>query len=282
MMKILIFTPTQFHFIASFISGVLLVIVGLAVLSRDKKSQINQTFFAFFILMAIYELITAVQVILLNGLQIFISGGGSSIIKSGSEMADISRVLLTTVFILALACGAAGALMINYGVSAVLNKTTEVLGGAVVFLLIIISATNEHTVAPSMAKMMSMMAMMGGMMSNMVSRNLIGWIGFYLSIIIFTGIIVVELGIRIVQDSGPVRSKMIRLLVGSILVISVLTLFDIIQVTGSYMDLMLNLGTHALLHIITFSGELLILSAFWTPIKVKLPTLTSDKQPATV
>ena len=57
----MIFTPTQFHFIASFISGILLILVGIAVLSRNKESEINQSFFAFFILMSIYELLTALQ-----------------------------------------------------------------------------------------------------------------------------------------------------------------------------------------------------------------------------
>ena len=129
-----------------------------------------------------------------------------------------------------------------------------------------------------MNMVMSMMPKMGGMMSNLVSRDTIGWLGFYLSIIIFTGIIIIGLGIRIAKDNNEVRSKMIRLLVGSILIISVLTLFDIIQVTRMYMDLMMNLGTHALLHIVSFTGELLILSAFWTPIKVKVPSLIIEPQ----
>ena len=277
----MIVTPTQFHFIASFISGVLLVIVGIAVLSRDKKSEINKSFFAFFLLMGLYELVTAIQVILLNGLSIFISNSGGPILMSGTLGADISRALLTTLFIVALSCGAAGTIMINYGVNNVLNKRTLSLGGIIVALLVILSVSHEVTVTPTMAMMQKMMAMMGGMMSNVVNRDIFGWIGFYLSIIIFTAIIVVELGIRIVQDANPVRSKMIRLLIGSILVISILSFFDYMQVSGNNMDLMVNLTSHALLHIITFAGELLILSAFWSPITVKVPSITPKQQTVT-
>lgn len=275
----MIITPTQFHFIASFISGILLILVGLAVLSRDKKSAINQLFFAFFILISFYELLTALQVILLNGFKIFIPGTSGPFITSGSFISNVLRSLLTTAFILALVCGATGTLMINYGISEILNRKVLGLGGIVTVILLVVSISHETTIAVSMQKMNTMMTMMGGMMSNAVSRDLFGWIGFYLSIIIFTSIIVIGLGIRIINDSNPVRSKMIRLLVGSIMVISILTLFDIIQVTGQYMDLMLNLGTHALLHIITFAGELLILSAFWSPINVKVPALTIESQP---
>lgn len=274
-----IFTPTQFHFIASFISGVLLVIVGLAVLSRDKKSEINRSFFAFFLLMGLYELVTALQVILLNGLMIFFSNAGGPMMKSGTTSADIFRAILTTTFIVALACGAAGTLMINYGVNNVLNSKTLSLGGIIVALLVVLSVSHEYTVAPTMMQMQMMKNMMGGMMSNAVMRDNFGWLGFYLSIVVFTAIIIFELGIRIIQDSNPVRSKMIRLLVGSVLVISVLAFFDYIQVTGNNMDIMLNLSSHALLHVITFAGELLILSAFWSPISVKVPTLNTDTQP---
>ena len=277
----MIVTPTQFHFIASFISGVLLVIVGFAVLSRDKKSEINKSFFAFFLLMGLYELLTAYQVILLNGLNIFISNAGGPILMSGTLGADISRALLTTLFITALSCGAAGTIMINYGVNNVLNKRTLSLGGIIVALLVILSVSHEVTATPTMAMMQKMMSMMGGMMSNVVNRDIFGWIGFYLSIIIFTAIIVVELGIRIVQDANPVRSKMIRLLIGSILVISILSFFDYMQVSGNNMDLMVNLTSHALLHIITFAGELLILSAFWSPITVKVPSITPKQQTVT-
>ena len=274
-------TPTQFHFIASLTSGILLVIVGLAVLSREKKSEINQSFFAFFILIAAYEFLTALQVILLNGMRIFLTNGSGPYIMSGSFIADISRALLTTTFILALACGAIGTLMINYGVSSILSRRTLGLGGSVVALLIILSVSHEQTTKVSTSMMNSMMMMMGGMMSNVVNRDIFGWIGFYLTIILFSGLIIIGLGVRIIQDSNSVRSKMIRLLVGSILVISVLSFFDFIQVTRTHMDLMLNLGTHALLHVNTFAGELLILSAFWTPIKVKLPALTIEKQQST-
>ncbi len=278
----MVITPTQFHFIASLISGLLLILVGFAVLSRDKKSAINQSFCAFFILIAFYELLTALQVILLNGLRIFISGGSGPYITSGSLISNIFRALLTTAFILALTSGATGTLMINYGINNITNRRTLALGGGVVILLTVLSISHEETISIPAQKMKMMMAMMGGMMSNAVSRDIFGWIGFYLSIVIFTSIIVLGLGIRIFNDSNPVRSKMIRLLVGSIMVISVLTLFDIIQVTGQYMDLMLNLGTHALLHVITFTGELLILSAFWSPINVKVPDLTINKQKSAV
>ena len=121
----MIFTPTQFHFIASLISGLLLILVGLAVWSRDKKSKINQSFFAFFILIALYELLTALQVILLNGLRIFIYGGTGPYITSGSLISDIFRALLTTAFILALTCGAIGTLMINYGISNIFNPVLK-------------------------------------------------------------------------------------------------------------------------------------------------------------
>ena len=95
---------------------------------------------------------------------------------------------------------------------------------------------------------------------------------------IFSLIIIIELGIRIIQDNNQVRSKMIRLLIGSVLVISILTIFDIIQVARTNMDLMINLYTHAILHIVTFAGELLILSAFWSPINVKVPSLVRENQ----
>lgn len=276
----MIFTPTQFHFIASFISGILLVIVGIAVLSRDKTSAINKSFFGFFILLGLYELLTAFQVIFLNGTRIFFTGGSGPFIMSGTFLADLSRDLLTIFFILALACGAVGTLMINYGVDNILNIRTGFLGGLVVFLLIVLSVSHEFTYAPTASMMHQMQMMMGGMMSNAVQRDIFGWIGFYLSIILFTSIIIFELAIRIIQDKdNPVRSKMIRLLVGSVLVIVVLAFFDYIQVSGNFMSVMLNLGTHALLHITTFAGELLILSAFWTPIKVKLPSVSSEKQP---
>ena len=177
-----------------------------------------------------------------------------------------------------------GTLMINYGVSAILNRKILGLSGAVILPLIIISVSHETTIAVTslspmqMSMVKSMMPKMGGMMSNLVSRDIFSWLGFYLSIVIFTSIIVVGLSIRIFNDDNKVRSKMIRLLIGSILVISVLALFDIIQVTRMYMDLMMNLETHALLHIISFAGELLILSAFWTPVNVKIPSLTIDTQ----
>ena len=162
----------------------------------------------------------------------------------------------------------------------ILNKRTSFLGSLVVFLLIVLSVSHEYTFTPAAAMMQKMQMMMGGMMSNAVQRDIFGWIGFYLSIILFTSIIVIELAIRIVQDKdNPVRSKMIRLLLGSVLVIVILAFFDYIQVSGNFMDVMMNIGTHALLHITTFAGELLILSAFWTPIKVKLPSVSTDKQP---
>ena len=239
-------TATQFHFIASFISGSLLVIVGLAVLLRQKNSIINRLFFCFFELMGFYELLTAVQVILLNGTMIFVNNGTGAYIMSGTTSANIIRALLTISFILALASGALATLIINYGEADIMNLRTLGLGAAVTVLLLIIAVTGESTSMPTVDMMKQMIALMGGMMSNVVYRTNSGWIGFYISIILFATIIVIMLGIRVKNDKGSVQSKLLRLLIGSLLVIGVLAFFDYIQVTGNFMFIMMNLETHAL------------------------------------
>ena len=276
----MIITATQFHFIASFISGILLVIVGLAVLLRQKNSIINRLFFCFFELMGFYELLTAVQVILLNGTMIFVNNGTGAYIMSGTTSANIIRALLTISFILALASGALATLIINYGEADIMNLRTLGLGAAVTVLLLIIAVTGESTSMPTVDMMKQMIALMGGMMSNVVYRTNSGWIGFYISIILFATIIVIMLGIRVKNDKGSVQSKLLRLLIGSLLVIGVLAFFDYIQVTGNFMFIMMNLETHALLHNITFIGEILILSAFWTPIRS--PTIAIEETPPNI
>lgn len=262
-------SANDLHFITTLGSAMLLFLVGTAVLLRNKESSVNRLMFGFFVFIGVYQLLDALLVVLVDA--------GNGIIDGGTFEADFIRKASILFLMLAFLLGTPAILSLYYGEDFILKeKRSQIIGLGLFGLLAFLAILGENTIGHENGQLIGVPHFHTG-----IDRDLSGFIGFYGLILITTFAMIVVLLNLIANSSGDTRGKLVRLLVGIVLIVSVVMSLDASQVLGDLAFLISENIFHEGLHVILLLGELLILSAFWAPFKAVSHIITSEHTQST-
>lgn len=249
----LISSPKILHIIFSIISAFILVLVGSINFIRNPSNRLNQLFLGFYTFIGLFQFFDAF--LLLLGTDIDLG------------FANLLRDIIISSLLLGFAFGVLGVLLIYFGENFILSKRAiivEIVGMALILLLSLLNdSVSKSTTGSGYGSTGAHIQ---------ASRTLLGWItisGFYTLALI----VIVYFLVRLIMDprtGKELRSKLIRLLIGLVLSISFLLLFDLSFDVQEIVDFVLNnYVIHFLAHTIIVIGALFILSAYITTIAEK-------------
>lgn len=259
------------HVVLSSISGIIFLIVGIIALFRDKNNILNQIACGFLGFPGGYQIFDAILV--------YYSASSTANLEILNFLRDISILFL----IIGLAFGALVSLIIRYGVDAVLTKKFIFSGGVLVVVLLLggifgDAIIKEINPAESTQPGLFIASSTGEYAEP--SRNMFGWIGITGSFILFTAIILYEL-VALIRETTEVvlKNKIIRLVIGLVLSISLIFLFDISFAFDIVRQGFIGIFViHFLMHIGIIVGSLLVLSAFYNPQHIRTHEIETISQ----
>jgi membrane-bound metal-dependent hydrolase YbcI (DUF457 family) len=229
------------HIFSGLLTGLLLILVGLITLSRNKNNRVNQAFLGFFVGLGLHF-----------GLDSTLFIFQELPIESLNLLRDLSLLCL----ILGLSIGAFATVIIHYGEGSVINPRVLIpwtLGTLLSAFLGIINDTlksGDHHAEAHFE----------------YNRSLLGWIGITGIAIVFSLLIVYNLLILIRESETDFRLRLLKMISGFILIIVLTLTFD----TGSAIDILEvlteDLIVHLSMHLGIIIGSIVILNAFWTPL----------------
>lgn len=230
------------HVFSGLITGILLIVVGVITLFRNRNNRVNQAFLGF-----------------LTGIGLYFCIDSSMFIYSefAFDILNLLRDLSICCLIIGLSLGAFATIIIQYGKSTAFNPRILipwVIGSVLLVGLGIIgdslmSGSDHHADAHFE-----------------YSRLFLGWIGITGSMILFSLIITVNLLMLIRDSTADFRIRLLKILAGFIIIISLLLIFDIGFTLEVIESLIENLIIHISMHLGIIIGSILILNAFWSPL----------------
>lgn len=245
------------HSTLNLVSGFLLIIIGIIAILRNKKARTNQFIAGFFFSLAVYE---------------FFDGFTAAFHKDPSlDLLNGLRDVAIAFLILSLSFALLTVLVINYGENVILKPERLIIGGGVVAAFIVLGILGDSQ--------QGMMGMGDGMAMNMiVNRNELGFIGITGSILFFSTLIIILLLVPIKNiDDDAAKSKLMQLFSGFLLIITVVFILDLRLIIPEIGTVIIqNDWFHILLHVILFTGELIILRVFWIPLNANQSSTVSQ------
>ena len=246
------------HSTLNTISGIVLLLIGIVILSRNRKLQINQLLFGFFFGLAIYELF--------DGFSVGFRRDPSL------DFLNILRDIALVALIFALGIILLAVLVIYYGEATILQIKWIILWGILV-IIVMISAIIGETIPQS--------SLRPGpppfYLTVIIERNLVGLVSIIGTIIAVTILCAAFLANQIRQsEMDQIRKKSTRFLLGFVTIMIIILVLDLRLIFSDIrMIIAGNDPLHILIHIILLTGEILVLSAFWTPFSKQVETSTA-------
>jgi hypothetical protein len=244
-------SPKILHIIFSFISAFILVLVGIINFTRNKTNKLNQIFLGFYLFIGLFQFFDALLILLGTDIEI--------------QFANLIRDFIITSLILGLAFGVLGVLLIYFGENFVFSKNTVLFELSSLSILLIISLFSD-----------SVNVVSGGIGYGSLgahvqpTRTELGWIIISSYYLLSLTIIIVVLG-KLLMDKNTepeLKNKLLRLLLGLVLSISFLLIFDLSFAIQEIVNIVLNnYIIHFFAHAVIVLGALLILSAYVTTIE---------------
>ncbi|MHA2362690.1 MAG: DUF7282 domain-containing protein [Candidatus Hodarchaeales archaeon] len=248
----LITDSKSLHIIFSFLSGIFLIVIGLMNLSRNFKNRLNQVFLGFYAGIGNFQIFDA--------LLVFSDVGVS--LQVNNLLRDISIASL----IIGLGFGVLGVLIIQYGEDFIFQKNIVFTSLITIMILLIVSLLGDDIGISTNSG--GTYGDAGAGAHTATFRNEYGWLGITSSFVLFSGIIIYSLFTLLRKAERDLKIKLLRILIGFTLAISMLFLFDIAFVFEFVQKgFMGDFFIHILGHLGVVIGNLLILSAYWTPLK---------------
>ncbi|MHA2363941.1 MAG: hypothetical protein ACXAC7_08275 [Candidatus Hodarchaeales archaeon] len=247
------FSSSDVHIMLSLLAGVILLLVAVISLMRDKTARINQLFSLFFLFGAIRFLSDSILV--------WIADQGEDV--GSPELYNFFRDFIVGSLILSLALGSYAVYKIFYGDSINYSDKSIVVSFLIFILTFILSIfgdfvkseeSNSHTHSHGFT----------------VQRESFGWIGIIIALIFFSAIISYYIYSLYIVSDPELQNRLLRLFGGFAIVLITFFLFDIAEFVEEIEKVVIqNDFGHFLLHLLTISGAIIILSTFWTPLTKK-------------
>jgi hypothetical protein len=234
------------------ISAMLLFLIGIMILLKNKNNKINQFFSFFFFGLAIYELFDGFTVAFRSEPNLNILNGFHDIALIGLILGIISAFVAISI--------------LNFGESATFIPERILLMSIIVILALVGAIFGDIIPGSTWHELHQHYHVK-------IDRSLIGILSISGFILIGT-IINIYLLVKVFkQVKGEIRSKMFRLISGFGIIMTIVMIFDLSIMLPDLTSLITSSDLiHGLLHVLLFSGEILVLSSFWTPIGTPEPT----------
>lgn len=234
------------------VSGTLLILIGLIVLSRAKSARPNQLLFGFFMGLALFELFDGFTVAFRR--------------DPSLEFLNILRDIALSVLIIGVGLILLAAFVIYYGEVAVFQIKWILIWGLFIAVTVVAAIIGDNIPPESLRA-----GPPPFYLTALINRDLTGHLGITGALIVLAGLTIVIFGLLIFKSEIPeLRQKSIRLLLGFVIILAMIFVLDLRLIFADVrMFIAMNDLVHISIHGILLAGELLILSAFWTPLSRK-------------
>ncbi|MHA2295831.1 MAG: hypothetical protein ACXADA_07410 [Candidatus Hodarchaeales archaeon] len=237
-------TNVMLHILFSFVSGSLLCLSGVVVFSRNKSSRSNQMFLGFFGGIGLHQILDGIMTYFLFG-------------PKDTVFSNLFRDFSIGFLILGLNFGALAVLTIYYG-----DESLFVMNKLVPWMIILVPILIGGIIGDNV--------LLGGYYGDQPSktRDIFGWIGITGAFIVYSAIIalfLIFLAINVVDST--VQKKILGLIVGFLMIISVIFSFDISFVFPLFQQLIISPLAHLLVHLVALLGGLITVFVLWSPLK---------------
>lgn len=253
------------HSSLNMVSGTILILIGLVVLFRGKNYRINQLLFGFFIGLALFELFDGFTVAFRR--------------DPSLEFLNILRDIALSTLIVGMGLILLAALVIYYGEESVFQIKWILL-----WVLFIVFAITAAVIGDNIPLESLRSGPPPFYLTAIINRDFIGHLGISGALILLAGLSIGSFSLLIYNSQRPeLRNKLLRLLFGFILILSMILVLDLRLIFADVrMFIAANDSVHFSIHGILFAGELLILSAFWSPLGSQTRTQNQKMVPSSV